>query len=166
MENVFTGLALKKKISSSEKPDHWLDLAKTKYTPQLVEDVKIALRVLVIFIPLPVFWALFDQQGSRWTFQATRMNGQVGSYIIKPDQMQLFNPAFILILIPLFDQIVYPLFAKINFLNKPLQRMVTGGVLTGCAYFISGFLELQLAVSIVYQLPKFFKNSLILQSVK
>jgi len=139
------GLALKKKISSSEKPDHWLDLAKTKYTPQLVEDVKIALRVLVIFIPLPVFWALFDQQGSRWTFQATRMNGQVGSYIIKPDQMQLFNPAFILILIPLFDQIVYPLFAKINFLNKPLQRMVTGGVLTGCAYFISGFLELQLA---------------------
>ena len=146
------GFALKKKISSSEKPDHWLDLAKTKYTPQLVEDVKIALRVLVIFIPLPVFWALFDQQGSRWTFQATRMNGQIGSYIIKPDQMQLFNPAFILILIPLFDQIVYPLFAKINFLNKPLQRMVTGGVLTGCAYFISGFLELQLAVSILFTL--------------
>ena len=106
------GYALKQKLSTSEKPDHWLDLAKTKYTPQLVEDVKIMLRVLVIFIPLPVFWALFDQQGSRWTFQATRMNGQVGSYIIKPDQMQLFNPAFILILIPLFDQIVYPLFAK------------------------------------------------------
>ena len=146
------GFAMKKKISSSEKPDHWLDLAKTKYTPQLVEDVKIALRVLVIFIPLPVFWALFDQQGSRWTFQATRMNGQIGSYIIKPDQMQLFNPAFILILIPLFDQIVYPLFAKINFLNKPLQRMVTGGVLTGCAYFISGFLELQLAVGILFTL--------------
>ena len=87
---------MKKKISSSEKPDHWLDLAKTKYTPQLVEDVKIALRVLVIFIPLPVFWALFDQQGSRWTFQATRMNGQIGSYIIKPDQMQLFSRAGIL----------------------------------------------------------------------
>ena len=55
---------------------------------------------------------LFLSKGSRWTFQATRMNGQVGSYVIKPDQMQLINPAFILILIPLFDQLIYPLFAK------------------------------------------------------
>jgi hypothetical protein len=51
-------------------------------------------------------------QGSRWTFQATRMNGQIGSWIIKPDQMQLLNPAFILILIPTFDRLIYP------FLNK------------------------------------------------
>merc|ERR1712241_153390 len=138
------GLAIKKR-SSGVRVNHWLDHAKGKYSDQLIEDTKILLKVLVLYLPLPVYWALFDQQGSRWTFQATRMNGQVGSYVIKPDQMQLFNPAFILILIPLFDQIVYPLFAKINFLNKPLQRMVTGGVLTGCAYFISGFLELQLA---------------------
>ncbi len=40
------------------------------------------------------------------------MNGAVGSYIIKPDQMQLVNPAFILILIPLFDTVIYPFFAK------------------------------------------------------
>ncbi len=40
------------------------------------------------------------------------MNGAIGSYIIKPDQMQLINPAFILILIPLFDAVVYPFFAK------------------------------------------------------
>jgi dipeptide/tripeptide permease len=40
------------------------------------------------------------------------MNGQIGSYIIKPDQMQVVNAAFILFLIPLFDGIIYPLFAK------------------------------------------------------
>jgi solute carrier family 15 oligopeptide transporter 1 len=82
------------------------------YDSKLIEDTKTLLRVLVLYLPLPVFWALFDQQGSRWTFQATRMNGQVGSYIIKPDQMQLCNAFFILTLIPLFDQIIYPLFAK------------------------------------------------------
>ena len=89
-----------------------MDHAKGKYDSKLIEDVKIVLRVLVMYIPLPVFWALYDQQGSRWTFQATRMNGQVGNYIIKPDQMQLINPAIILILIPLFDQIIYPFFAE------------------------------------------------------
>jgi len=40
------------------------------------------------------------------------MNGALGSYIIKPDQMQLVNPALILILIPLFDAVIYPAFAK------------------------------------------------------
>jgi len=138
-------VALKKKFKSSEKPEHWLDHAKGKYSAQLIEDTKILLKVLVLYLPLPVYWALFDQQGSRWTFQATRMNGQIGSYVIKPDQMQLINPAFILILIPLFDQIIYPFLAKFNLLKKPLQRMATGGTLTACAFFISGFLELELA---------------------
>ncbi|KAK3892787.1 hypothetical protein Pcinc_003375 [Petrolisthes cinctipes] len=27
-------------------------------------------------------------QASRWTFQATRMDGQIGQWDIKPDQMQ------------------------------------------------------------------------------
>ena len=107
-----------------------------------------------------------------WYGRRTRMNGAVGSYVIKPDQMQLVNPAFILILIPLFDTVIYPFFAKwektfsiyvgncseyvckkllfvwkrFHFLVKPLQRMCVGGFLTAAAFAISGFLELQLQV--------------------
>ena len=124
---------------------HWLDRAKGIYRDDLVEDTKVLLKMLALYLPLPVFWALLKQQGSRWTFQATRMNGQIGNnYIIKPDQMQLLNPGFIVILIPLFDQIIYPYLSKFNLLKKPLQRIVTGGVLTASAFFISGFLELAL----------------------
>jgi len=139
--------ATKKRIqsSSSEKPEHWLDHAKGKYSAQLIADTKILLKLLVLYLPLPIYWALFDQQGSRWTFQATRMNGQIGSWIIKPDQMQLLNPAFILILIPTFDRLVYPFLNKFNILKKPLQRIVTGGMFTATAFFISGFLELELS---------------------
>ena len=56
--------AVKRKITGglSEKPNHWLDPAKEKYDSSLVEDTKILLSVLVLFLPLPVFWALFDQQ--------------------------------------------------------------------------------------------------------
>ena len=44
-----------------------------------IEDVKGVMRVLFMFIPLPMFWALFDQQGSRWTLQAGTMNGELVS---------------------------------------------------------------------------------------
>ena len=135
--------ALKKKLGG-EQAEHWMDLARDKYDAQLVEDVKALLRVLVIFIPLPVFWALFDQTGSRWTFQATRMNGSLGTGTIKPDQMQVVNPILVLILLPLFDRVVYPIFNKFGLLKKPLQRMCAGGFLTAASFFISGFLELQM----------------------
>jgi len=137
------GRALKKKLGG-EQAEHWMDLARDKYDAQLVEDVKALLRVLVIFIPLPVFWALFDQTGSRWTFQATRMNGSLGTGTIKPDQMQVVNPILVLILLPLFDRVVYPIFNKFGLLKKPLQRMCAGGFLTAASFFISGFLELQM----------------------
>ena len=154
------GYAFKRKVTTSEQPDHWLDLAKDKYSIKLIDDVKILLKVLVIYIPLPMYFTLMDQKGSRWTFQANQMNGQFGSYIIKPEQIRLFNPAFVLILIPLFDKLVYPLCSKLNFLKKPLQRMIIGGILTACAFFISGFLEVQLSknndVHILWMIPQVF----------
>jgi len=135
--------AIKKRING-ESADHWLDTAKDEYEPQLVEDVKCVLRVLVLYLPLPVWWALFDQTGSRWTFQATRMNGVTLLGTIKPDQMQVINPLLILFLLPLFDRLVYPAFAKCGLLVKPLQRMTAGGILTALSFFISGFLELEM----------------------
>ena len=41
-------------------------------------------------------------------------------------------------------------------MKKPLQRIVTGGTFTAIAFFVSGILELELAVSIfsiIYYLP-------------
>ena len=74
------------------------------------------------------------------------MDGVVGGYTIKPDQVQVLNPALILLFIPLFDNLLYPLLAKCNFLKKPLQRLTVGGILAGVAFIISGVLELELEV--------------------
>jgi len=138
------GYALKGKVNGVPA-SHWMDIAKDKYDSTLVEDVKCFLRVLVMYLPLPIFWALYDQTGSRWTFQATRMNGIIGSIgTVKPDQMQVINPLLILFLLPLFDRIIYPAFHKCNILVKPLQRMSVGGFLTAASFFISGFLELEM----------------------
>lgn len=120
-----------------------MDYAEPKYGKQLITDIKSVLKILLLFVPLPLFWALFDQQGSRWTFQATRMNGNLGFMEIKPDQMQVINPLLILVFIPIFDCAIYPFMAKFG-LKRPLQKLTVGGILAGVAFLISGLVELQL----------------------
>ncbi|XP_046631111.1 solute carrier family 15 member 2-like [Daphnia pulicaria] len=129
--------------AKGEKHDHWLDFASDKFDKQLIEDVKRVLSVGFVFIPLPVFWALYDQQGSRWTFQATRMNGDLGGVVIKPDQMQIVNPLLILILVPIFETVIYPCFKKSGLLT-PLRRIGCGLVLCGLSFVVSGFVEIAL----------------------
>lgn len=124
--------------------NHWLDRSEAKFGPKLVSDIKSVLKVLVIYIPLPIFWALYDQQGSGWTFQAVRMNGDIGFYTILPDQMQVVNPLLILAFIPLFTYGVYPLLAKCHLLKTPLQRMCCGGFLAAIAFAVSACVSLAL----------------------
>lgn len=132
-----------KSKQSQNQVSHWLDYAEPVYGRQMVNDVKSVLKILLLFVPLPLFWALFDQQGSRWTFQATRMNGNIGFMEIKPDQMQVINPLLILVFIPIFDCAIYPCLAKVG-LRRPLQKLAAGGILAAVAFTISGLVELKL----------------------
>ncbi|CAB4062888.1 SLC15A1 [Lepeophtheirus salmonis] len=128
--------------SSKTKVSHWLDRSKDKFDHQLVEESKILLKIFALYLPLPVFWTLFDQQGSRWVFQGNKMNGWsdiIGE--VKPDQMSTINPFLIVILIPLFNFAVYPVLNKLNILTKPLHRMFLGGMLAALAFVASAVLQ-------------------------
>ncbi|XP_036318044.1 peptide transporter family 1 isoform X1 [Rhagoletis pomonella] len=122
---------------------HWLDYAEPTSGQKMVADTKVLLKILVLFLPFPVFWALFDQQGSRWTFQAQRMDGETFGYVIKPDQMQVVNPLLILGMIPLFTYVLYPILAKLG-IKRPLQKLTLGGLLAAVAFLLSAFLEVKL----------------------
>ncbi|XP_074032360.1 peptide transporter family 1 isoform X3 [Leptinotarsa decemlineata] len=136
--------ALVEKFRTMKRSDHWLDNARGKFNVKLIEDMKIVSAILLLYTPLPIFWSLFDQQGSRWTFQASHMNGNIMGTQITPDQMQVVNPAMVLILIPIFDRIFYPCFSKINILENSLHRMAFGGIIAGTAFLSAGILELAL----------------------
>ncbi|KAL0113725.1 hypothetical protein PUN28_012687 [Cardiocondyla obscurior] len=132
------------KIRKKARREHWLDHADDVYDKNLIEDIKIALRVLKLFIPLPIFWALYDQQGSQWTFQATRMDGRIGSFVLLPDQLQAVNPLLIIIFIPIFETCIYPCFAKIHFIDTPLKKLVVGGLLASVAFILAGIVEIEI----------------------
>lgn len=51
--------------NKEEKHEHWIDFAGDKFDRQLIQDIKQVLRVLLLYVPIPVFWALFDQQVNR-----------------------------------------------------------------------------------------------------
>lgn len=66
------------------------------------------------------------------------MDGNVFGVQIVPDQMQVVNPAMVLILIPFFDKIFNPR----QLLENPLHRMAVGGLIAGLAFLSAGFLEM------------------------
>ena len=45
-------------------------VAKGKYSAQLIADTKILLKLLVLYLPLPIYWALFDQQVSIYSIRS------------------------------------------------------------------------------------------------
>uniref|UniRef100_A0A672IGF8 Solute carrier family 15 member 1 n=1 Tax=Salarias fasciatus TaxID=181472 RepID=A0A672IGF8_SALFA len=149
------GFAIKNRFrhrsSAYPKREHWMDWAEEKYDKLLIAQVKMVLKVLFLYIPLPMFWALFDQQGSRWTLQATTMNGDFGLLTIQPDQMQTINPILILVLVPIMDSLIYPLIAKCNLNFTALKRMTVGMFLAALAFVCAGLIQLQIDET----LPKF-----------
>uniref|UniRef100_H3C9A9 Solute carrier family 15 member 1b n=1 Tax=Tetraodon nigroviridis TaxID=99883 RepID=H3C9A9_TETNG len=142
------GFAIKNRFRhrSSQYPKraHWMDWAEEKYDKLLIAQVKMVLKVLFLYIPLPMFWALFDQQGSRWTLQATTMDGKFGSLEIQPEHMQTVNPILILVLVPIMDTLIYPLISKCKLNFSPLKRMTVGMLLASVAFVAAALVQLEI----------------------
>ncbi|XP_061579448.1 solute carrier family 15 member 1 [Cololabis saira] len=126
------------------KRQHWMDWAEEKYEKLLIAQIKMVLKVLFLYIPLPMFWTLFDQKGSRWTLQATTMDGHFGSLVIQPDQMQTVNPILILTLVPVMDSVIYPLFKKCGLNFTPLKRMTVGMFLAALAFVCAALVQIEI----------------------
>uniref|UniRef100_A0A915MSS3 Oligopeptide transporter 1 n=1 Tax=Meloidogyne javanica TaxID=6303 RepID=A0A915MSS3_MELJA len=138
-----SNLSRKRTYNIECQPSHWLDYALPKYDAHLVAGVKSMVSIVVLYIPVVFFWALFDQQGSTWVLQATRMDGHVGWFTILPDQMNTLNPLFVLILVPMFEAWIYPMVNRICKIT-PLRKMALGGILAAVAFCIAGFVQIKI----------------------
>ncbi|KAK2507268.1 hypothetical protein MC885_002257, partial [Smutsia gigantea] len=112
------GFAIKNRFRHRSKAfpkrDHWLDWAKERY------------------------------DGSRWTLQATAMNGKIGLMDLQPDQMQTVNAILIVIMVPIVDAVVYPLIAKCGFNFTSLKRMTVGMFLASMAFVVAAIVQVEI----------------------
>lgn len=98
------------------------------------------MRIVGVFSPLIVYWAVFFQQNSTWVLQGRQLNCYLGTLHIPPgeslmlkllkeimvsiDMMPSVNDVMVIILIPVMDYIVYPHIRKsIGLSVKPLHKV-------------------------------------------
>lgn len=151
---------MKQKIfyCDDDRKSHWLDCCEEKFGANLVKETKMVLNVLTLFVPLPLFWALYTQYSSRWVFQASRMNGDIGWYTIKPDQMVMSTTLFIIILIPVFERVIFPILLKFG-LKSPLQKMTCGLICAALSFIIAALVEWKIKdnqIHMLWLIPQFF----------
>lgn len=136
--------AVATKINSKEVKAHWLDYAEDKYGKGLVNDIKSVLRVLVMFLPIPVYWALTEQTGTTALFMARRMDGNIGFYTILPEQISFLDSIIYLALIPIFQYLIYPPLTRCGLLKTALRKITAAGIFMALSFIIYGCVSLLL----------------------
>jgi len=82
-------------------------------------------KLIPLYAFIAAFWALYDQTGSSWVFQAAQMDREFMGIVWLESQIQALNPILILTFIPLFTMFVYPAINRV-FTLTPLRKIGIG----------------------------------------
>jgi POT family proton-dependent oligopeptide transporter len=138
---VFISLYALWNIKQKIKGQSWLDVAKLKFRPEKVEDIKAAYRIIGVFCFIPIFWAMWDQNLSEWVLQAGKLDLHVFGYELMPQQIQTVSPFFLLLLIPVFNYFVYPVVERMGIKTTPLRRIGAGLVMIICSFIVIALIQ-------------------------
>ncbi|KAL8282347.1 hypothetical protein RB597_009855 [Gaeumannomyces tritici] len=133
--------------SSFLKPD--LDLAKPSNVPldqrpkwmtyddAWVDEVRRALMACKVFLFLPIFHLAYNQMTNNLTSQAASMvlNGAPN------DVIQNLNPISIVVMIPIFDKILYPGLRRMGVQFTPIKRMAVGFIVGALAMVAAAVMQ-------------------------
>jgi POT family proton-dependent oligopeptide transporter len=118
------------------------DFTKDTFSP---EGMKITMKLILIYLFVAMFWALFDQTSSKWVFQAQKMNMEVFGMKILPSQMQSLNPILVLTFIPIFSYVLYPFLGRF-FEVTPLRKIAIGFFISIGAFALPMWIESRIQV--------------------
>jgi POT family proton-dependent oligopeptide transporter len=120
------------------------DKAAKKHGAEAAEGAKAVWDITKVFAAVSVFWALFDQHGSSWVIQATKMDLVFMGIPFEASQISAWNPIMVMALIPIFTFGVYPGLEKLGFAMTPLRRMTLGMFVTAFSFFLAAAIQVQL----------------------
>lgn len=136
--------------SAEHKGESFLDVAKNKFSAAAVDGVKSVWKVLAVFAFIPIFWALYDQNGSEWVLQAQKLDLTIPFFnkTILAEQVQSINAILILVFTPLFAFWLYPMLEKRGIAVTSVRKMAAGLILTLGAFVVIAWLQSQLDVGL------------------
>ena len=93
-------------------------------------------RLFSVFLVVTFFWAIFDQSATTWIYFAKEeLNLNLFGVRVDPDQVQAFNPLFIMIFLPIITAFWSFLDVR-GYKVRPTDKMMVGFVLTAVAMAI------------------------------
>ena len=126
---------------------------------------KILLNLCLVYLFISVFWSLFDQTGSSWVIQAKSalVIKEIAffgtSFTLLPSQIQAANPIIVMLLIPVFTFVVYPLAGKVVKVTS-LRKVSVGMFIAALSFAIIAWMQRQIdagiEVSIFWQFLAYF----------
>ncbi len=118
-------------------PAGGLGFVKETFSPL---GLKCLSKLVLIYVCVAPFWAMFDQTGSSWVLQAKNMDLHWLGITWTESQIQAANPIMVLIFIPLFSLFIYPTVNKF-FTMTPLRKISIGLFLTVPSFLIIALIE-------------------------
>ncbi|KQK17878.1 protein NRT1/ PTR FAMILY 4.6 isoform X2 [Brachypodium distachyon] len=113
---------------------------------QEVEDVKIVLMVLPIFLATIMLNCCLAQLSTFSVEQAATMDTRVGGLKVPPASLPVFPVTFIILLAPIYDHVIVPLARRVTGTEMGithLQRIGTGLVLSIVAMAVAAVVEVK-----------------------
>ncbi|KAL2465310.1 Protein NRT1/PTR FAMILY 4.6 [Abeliophyllum distichum] len=126
-------------MSTSASP--WLEC-----TTKQVEEVKTVLKILPIFMSTIMLNCCLAQLSTFSVQQAATMNTKVGALKVSPASLPVFPVLFIMILAPVYNQVIVPIFRKLTNTEMGithLQRIGTGLILSIVAMAVAALVEMK-----------------------
>ncbi len=123
-------------------PPAGMDFVRKLFTK---DNLLVILRLVPIYLAVAMFWSLWDQTGSAWVIQAKNMNRNVFGIEVLPSQVQAVNPLLIMLIIPLFNYLIYPVINKVWTLT-PLRKIGLGFFIAVPSFLINAYVEHQIGL--------------------
>ncbi|CAN6637023.1 peptide transporter Ptr2p [Trichomonascus vanleenenianus] len=97
-------------------------LSEVGWTDLFVDEVKRSLYACQVFVVYPVYWLVYGQMINNFISQA----GTMATHGMPNDIMQVFDSIAIIVFIPIFNKVIYPLLRRIGIQMKPITRIFWG----------------------------------------
>ncbi|KAJ1833374.1 peptide transporter ptr2 [Coemansia sp. RSA 2706] len=133
-------------MNEDGKPAGWIEYAKPSvaqdgasfdWTDTFVDELRTAVRSCKVFLLMPFFWLAYSQITNNLISQAGQMN--TGS--VPNDIMQNIDPLCIIILVPIFDKLIFPGFRRMGLELRPVTRITIGLFFAAVAMAYSAIIQ-------------------------